>query len=234
MDDQILYEIKEVRKLLSKLIGSSDLPASQQFSREALDKVAEEFKKLSIERGNWVKEHEIYKVIKDAPNYCGRFIIERFGFSNYFKRGQTNYYYRKDLLALNRELKARNINLRRYEELINDQDKFRKYVETVPAGKKKGKRYHIPEGLKDIQKTSSPPPSVEVINKHIASLKEEFEKDKLSDYIDLYEKETHALLKIEYYFEKYIDPQKKKHCRKWCDDFNYANNALKEARKIKQ
>ena len=47
MEDKIYKEIKEVRLLLSKLIGTSDLPEKQKFSTEALDKAAVEFKNLS-------------------------------------------------------------------------------------------------------------------------------------------------------------------------------------------
>jgi hypothetical protein len=40
MDAQILNEIKEIRKLLAKLIGTSELPPKEQFSIEALNKTA--------------------------------------------------------------------------------------------------------------------------------------------------------------------------------------------------
>jgi hypothetical protein len=34
------------------------------------------------------------------------------------------------------------------------------------------------------------------------------------------------MVKHIYFFEKYLEPGLKRRCRKWCDDFNYANNAL--------
>lgn len=37
-----------------------------------------------------------------------------------------------------------------------------------------------------------------------------------------------SMMKFVYHFDKYLDPEIKKRCRKWCDNFNYANNALKE------
>jgi len=61
-------------------------------------------------------------------------------------------------------------------------------------------------------------------------LKEVFQKDKLYEYIDVYEN-GHAMFKHLYYLDKYLDPVIKKRSLKWCDDFNYANYALKEARK---
>ena len=228
MEDKIYKEIKEVRLLLSKLIGTSDLPEKQKFSTEALDKAAEEFKNLSIQHGEWIKDGDISKIIKGAPYNSGKFIVERFGFNNYFIRGKTRYFNRKDLMALNRELNERNINLSHYIDLVNDQEKFKKYLESVKIGKKKEKHFLIPEGLKDIQKSPCTPPPIEVIQKHIDLLKDDFQKHKLAEYVNLYHDDTYAMFKYEYYFDRYLDASKKKQCRKWCEDFNYANHALKE------
>lgn len=74
MDAQILKEIKEVRQLLSKMIGTTDLPAKQQFSTQALDKAAEEFKTLSIQHGEWISD--VSKIIKGAPYGSGKFIVK--------------------------------------------------------------------------------------------------------------------------------------------------------------
>jgi len=99
MDNQILKEIKEVRLLLSKMIGTSELPEEQKFSKEALDKAAVEFKALSLQHGEWISD--ISKIIKGAPYGSGKFIVEHLGFNNYFTRGKTRYFNRKDLMALN-------------------------------------------------------------------------------------------------------------------------------------
>lgn len=40
--------------------------------------------------------------------------------------------------------------------------------------------------------------------------------------------DTSAYLKVSYYYERYIDQDKLKICKKWCNDFNYANGALRE------
>ena len=53
MQKQILSEIKELKSLLAKIIGTSDLPVEQQFSIEAVDKAAKEYQNLAIERGYW-------------------------------------------------------------------------------------------------------------------------------------------------------------------------------------
>jgi hypothetical protein len=37
-----------------------------------------------------------------------------------------------------------------------------------------------------------------------------------------------------YWFEKYLEPELRKRCRKWCENFNYANHALQEVTKKKE
>ena len=54
MESQILSEIKEIKKLLSKVIGTSDLPAKQRFSKDAIAKAAKEYRLLEMKRGEWV------------------------------------------------------------------------------------------------------------------------------------------------------------------------------------
>jgi hypothetical protein len=100
------------------------LPGRQRFSEAVLDKATKEFMKLSIERGDWLKKHELNKIFPKVYNYLGKFIIEHFGFTSYFKRGKSLYLHRKDLLALRNELKQRKIILRL--ELVKDQDKLQK------------------------------------------------------------------------------------------------------------
>lgn len=169
METQILKEIKELRLILAQVIGSSDMPVKQQFSKEAIAKAAVEFKKLSIERGEWIPENEISKIIRKAPYFSGKFIIEEFEFTNHFKRGRTLYFNKKEIIALNNELKKRNINLGRYIELVEDQEKFKKYLEEVrnSKGTKKRPRFKIPDELKDIETYSYHHPPKEVVKKHI-------------------------------------------------------------------
>jgi hypothetical protein len=131
-EDQILNEIKELRSAIAKLIGSSELPVKQQFSSAALDKASAEYKKLSIERGEWVPSDGVKKIIKTAPYNTGSFLINEFAFTNYFKRSRSPYYNKQDLIALGKELSRRNIDLARYMELRADQATFKKYLETVP------------------------------------------------------------------------------------------------------
>lgn len=221
-----MSEIKLLRGVISQLVGTSDLPIKQQFSKEALDKAAKEFQKLSSERDDWVKDSDIAKYIKNAPYHAGKFIIEEFKFNNYFKRGHTYYLNKKTLLVLSQELKARNIDLSRLIEYRGDREKFLKFFSKVQENKKgKKKSFEIEDDLHDITTSAIPKPSVDKIRDHINQLKEQFFKDSMSDYIDIYHG-NHAMMKFIYHFEKYIEPDLKRRCRKWCEDFNYANRAL--------
>lgn len=236
VDDRVLTEIKQIRRLLSELIGTTDLPASQKFSKEALSEATKEFRKLSIERGNWIPSDEISKVIKRAPWHSGKVIIEKFEFSNYFKRGSTLYFNKKDLMELNQELKKRNIDFRKYCELVEDKEKFQKYVRSIilPKGKKTRPRYKVPEGLRDIFSKPYSAPTEELVRNEINALMEEYKKYDLSEYIDLYEEKTYALFKYDYSFDRYLNPELKKFCKDWCFKFNYANTALKRILELKE
>jgi hypothetical protein len=234
MEDKILNELKELRSLFAQLIGTSDLPDKQKFSKEAIKKANAEFKKLSIERGEWIGESEIKKIIRNAPYSPGNFIIEKFGITNYFQRGHSKYFNKKDIIALKDELKKRNINLGRYIEYVEDQEKFKKYIASIndPAKGKKRQRFIIPEELRDIETEPYNHPPKEIILKHIETLQEEFQEYKMAEYIDIYEG-NYAMFKFIYHFDKYIKADVKKRCANWCFQFNYANKALLAISKIK-
>jgi hypothetical protein len=235
MEDKILTEIKQIRRLLSELVGTTDLPVKQKFSKEAISKAAKEFRKLSIERGEWIPSDGIRRIIKHASWNSAKIIIEKFEFTNYFKRGSTFYFNKKDLIELDKELKKRNINLEKYCELLNDQEKFQKYINNInlPKGTKTRKHFKIPEGLKDIFSKPYSAPTEELVRKEIETLMEEYKKFDLSEYIDLYEGKTYALFKYDYSFDRYIKPELKKFCKDWSFKYNYANNALKRILELK-
>jgi len=231
METQILSEIKEIKKLLSKVIGTSELPTRQRFSKDAIAKAAKEFRLLEMKRGEWIIDSDISKIIKNAPWHCGKFIIENFEFTKYFTYRRSLYFNRKDLIALKNELKKRNINLERYADLVAEKEKFNKKVEEIKKVSVKGKRFRIPEELKDIELTTCAPPDIEIVKNHIKVLKKKYDEENLSDYIELYN--TWAYLKVRYHFTRYVDQEKLKICKKWCNDFNYANEALREIIKTK-
>ena len=236
MEDKVLSEIKQIRKLLSEIVGTTDLPESQKFSKEAISKAAKEFRKLSIERGKYIPSDEISKIIKHAPWHSGKTIIEKFEFTNYFKRGSTFYFNRQDLIRLNKELKKRNINMGKYCELLNDQEKFRKYVNSIvlPKGRKTRIHFRIPDDLRDIFSKPYSAPTEELVRKEIDTLMEEFKKFDLSEYIDLYYGKTYAMFKYDYSFDRYLKPELKKFCKDWSFKFNYANTALKRIMELKE
>jgi hypothetical protein len=235
MENKIFFELKQMRKILSELVGTTDMPVAQKFSKEAISKAAKEFRKLSIERGNWIPNDEIRKVIKHAPWYSSRVIIEKFEFTNYFKRGSTYFFNKKDLIELNKELKKRNINLEKYCELIEDKEKFQKYVNSIqlPNGSKTRNHFKIPEGLRDIFSKPYSAPTEELVRKEIDILMKEYKKFDLSEYIDLHEGKTHALFKYDYSFDRYLKPELKKFCKDWSFKFNYANTALRRILELK-
>lgn len=234
-EDKILSELKQLKMLFTVLLGTEDLPTKEKFSRAAITKAASEFKKMQAERGEWVENSEVSTIIKHAPYYPAKILIEEFKFKNYFKRGSTFYLKRKDLIDLNKELKKRNINLEIYSDLLQDREKFQKYIDNIsqPEGSKKSRRFRIPEGLENIFTKPYSPPNEELVRKEIKFLWEEYEKFDLSEYVDLYYKNTYAVFKYIYHWDRYLDPQVKKHCKGWCEKFNYANEALKRILEIK-
>jgi hypothetical protein len=178
---------------------------------------------------------EMHRVVKNASWNCSKVILEKFEFSNYFKRGHTIYFNRRDLIELNMELKKRNIDLKKYVELVDDKEKFQKYVDGIiqPKGKKTRKRFKVPESLRDIFSTPYSAPTEQLVRDEIETLMEEYIKFDLSEYVDLYEGKTYALFKYDYHFDQYIKPETKKFCKDWAFKFNYANHALSRILELK-
>jgi hypothetical protein len=227
METEILKELSEIKFILAKVTGTSDLETKNRFSVEALDKAAKDFQQMCIDREEYIDDWKIDTIIKGGHR-SGAFIRNEFGFSNFFKRGSRYYYNKTDLVALANELKARNVDLRRYMELREDEEKFKKSLDAASSNTqaKRGKKFDLPFDVRDIVTSSPKAPSADVVRAEIANLKEEFFEFNMADYVDIH-KGNHAMLKSEYYFEKYIKPDIKKRCKRWCENFNYANNALK-------
>ena len=234
-EDRVLYELKRIRDLLSSLIGTTDLPKKEKFSSDAISKAAKEFRNLQIERGEWIESSDIRKVIKHADYTSGNILIEKFQFKNYFKRGRTHYFYKKDLIELDKELKKRKINLKKYDELLRDKEKFQKYIDSIKkiSGPKARKKFAIPEGLDNIFSVPYSLPIENQINDEIKGLLEEYNKFNLSEYVDLYERKTYAVFKFDYHLDRYLKPELKKYCKDWCFKFNYAHAALKRLEELK-
>lgn len=231
MEQQLLNEVRELKSILLRIVGAqSDFPISD----EVLDKAAKEFQKLFIDRGEWIQSHEIEKYIKSAPYDPGAFIRSEFGFTNCFKRGREYFYNKSDIIDLGKELKRRNVDLKRFMEYKEDLARFNKSIQE--AAKNKGKRkkaYKLSTEVYDF--TSDPPklPDAAIIKADLESLKEEFFEARFGDYVDIY-RGNHAMMKSIYWFQKYLEPGLKRSCQNWCEKFNYANNALERVTKKKE
>ncbi len=145
-------------------------------------------------------------------------------------------YHKPDLVSLKNALKEQNIDLSRYMDLRRSEAEFERKMQKLEEQKKKEpgrKAFKIPGGIKDITTSMIPAPDVQLIRDDLARLKEEFNRLKYVQYIDIY-KGNHAMLKSMYYYEKYLEPKLKKACRKWVEDFNYANHAMELATKKKE
>ena len=124
----------------------------------------------------------------------------------------------------------------KYCELLNDKERFQKYIRSIllPKGRKTRNHFKIPEGLRDIFSKPYSAPTEELVRKEIEVLMEEYKKFDLSEYIDLYEGNTHALFKYNFSFDRYLKPELKKFCKDWSFKFNYANTALKRILELKE
>ena len=128
MEKQILDKLEEIKWAIAKMAGTSDLPEEKWFSKESLDKAAKEFRSLAIKRGEWISEYELNNYFKDVHYGAGKFIRETFEFADFFIQGRSYYYRKSSVAKLAKELKARNVDLGRYMELKQSQEKFKKRV----------------------------------------------------------------------------------------------------------
>jgi hypothetical protein len=191
--------------------------------KEVIEQAGAEYQKMIAEQSEWIKEEDIPRYIRSAPWNAGAFIRKEFGFNAFFKKGREYFYSRKDMIALGEELDKRNINLKRYKELLEDKLLFEK--KTRSQKKFKNKTFRLPQDLKDIQAIDIKKPPVDLILRDLGRLRQEFTIGGLEFYIDIY-KGNHAMPRQIRQFEKYLEPGLRRRCRKWCDEFNYANHAL--------
>ncbi|TCC88550.1 hypothetical protein EZ428_18080 [Pedobacter frigiditerrae] len=226
MEKKILNGIEEIRSALVALIGTDDLPKPRQLSKPALEKVAKEFKKLNLRSNEWITEQEFEKYFKGYHYGTGKFIREELGFSNFFKKGQSYYYNRSEIQALAAELTERKVNLKRYIELKADEQAFLTRIKTAAQNRKKSSRpYYLSEDLSDIETSLPPRPPIEMVTEDLKTLCKEFDRYDLGQYIDVY-RSNYAMVKFEYHFDRYTSSSIKSTCKKWCENFNYANTAL--------
>jgi len=231
--EKISKDITELKNMFSTLIGTTGLPMKERFSSDALGKAAKEFKKLFSQREEWIDEHGLDKYFKGLPYGGGKFIREELKFTHYFIYGKSYYYNRTAIRELAAALKERNVDLKRYIELLQDKEKFLKKLETETKKKKKTHPFSLPGSLKDINTTNPPRPDPQVIKDDLKRLNEEFFREKLTEYVDIYQG-NYAMVKFEYHFNRYTKPEIRSRAKKWCEQFNYANTALEKLGQPKQ
>lgn len=232
MQNEVLEEIKLLKKAIAILIGTHDLPASEQFSEEAIRKAAKDFKRMSTGRSEWVKEDNLDKYLGTGWG-AGSFIRKEFEFNAWIKEGHSYLYNRRVLQALKLELKKRNVQLSRYMEYKKSESEFQRKLSEQKKNSRKKFPYKLPDDLRDISTSDIPKPDVELVRQDLQRLKDMFFEHQLNEYIDIY-KDGYAMLKSMYPYDKYLDSMIKKVARKWCEDFNYANHALELLTKKKE
>lgn len=140
MEEQILSEIKEMRRILAYFMGTSELPLEDQFSIEALDNLAKEMQKLQRESGRWLKTHELSEYFPGCWDGLGKFIREELKFSDYFTHKGAIYYNKASILRLTRELKSRNIDLGTYMQLKKKENQLKEKIKVATIRKNSNKK----------------------------------------------------------------------------------------------
>jgi hypothetical protein len=219
--DNIIETLNEIKHILSRLVGTTQLSKEMQFSEHALDKAAKEFKKLRREDNTWVSEYDIRKYIKTAPyNNTGAFIREEFGFTNFYMKGRSRFYYRKDLINLARELKKRNIDLTRYMQLKAEKvrmegqpDKYllRKQKKIKPYG------YRIPVGIQNITALPVKKSTLKELRELQETLKQEYQNDNLTEHIEIHS-EKFATAHNHFYYG--MNDEIRKKVKRWIRKYN--------------
>ncbi|UAY55667.1 hypothetical protein [Arachidicoccus terrestris] len=210
---------------MGKLLELSDLATDSKFSMQKVESAAKSFLKFQSERGQWIAEDSLEKYFKGCWS-AGKFIREHFGFNDWIKYSYSYLYNRKSIERLADELKKRNVDLQRYTEYVASQALFQKKMDEFFEKKKGRYAYLLPDDLADIQTTDVPKPDVKLVQDDITELRKEFDEFKMIEFIDVY-KGHYAVLKTDYSFYKYRDSELIDRCKKWCHNFNYANEALK-------
>ncbi len=220
--DNIEITIAEIKDLLAKLIGTSDLPKEKQFSEKAIEKAAKEFKKLRRENNVWIKTHEIRDYIKDAPYESGKFIRDEFEFKNFYTKGPACYYLKGDIILLAEELKKRKIDLRTYMQMKEKEkkdDDFSIVKKKNPQGS-----FKVPDNIINIQPRPKKPKSLEKLTAKLNQLNKEYNELQLSQYIDIID-DIYAFPKLSLRIGD-VPREMGTLIQKWCRKFQTVNEDI--------
>lgn len=229
MKSEELKTLLEIKQILSTIVGTSHLPEEMQFSTAALDKIAKEFKKLRKEDNQWVRQWDISKYVKNARN-AAAFIRNELKFENCYKKGGYHYY-KKDLIHLNKELIARNINLERYMELKADKERVEKARDKYPLRKQKKVelgRYKIPDDLRNIDAKPKKVIPMQELRAEFDQLLKDFEEKNLSEHIELTEHQNTYLKNVYYYG---MTDETRLTVKRWIKRFNTVKYEIEERTK---
>lgn len=219
--DKVATTLDEIKGLLAKLIGTSDLPKERQFSEKAIEKAAKEFKKLRRENNVWLKTYEIRNYIKDAPPEAGKFIRDEFEFKNYYTKGPSCFYLKSDIILLAEELKRRKIDLRAYMQMKEKERKNEDF--SVVKNKSPKGSFKIPEKLSNIEAQPERQKSLKKLIVKLNTLMAEYHRDGLSDYIEV--ADNLALPKANYSSKK-VDYAIDVKVRNWWPKYNRVQNDI--------
>lgn len=220
--DNIETTLNEIKDLLAKLIGTSDLPKGKQFSVSAIEKAAKEFKKLRRENNAWIKTHEIRDYIKDAPYEAGKFIRDEFEFKNFYTKGPACYYLKGDIVLLAEELKKRKIDLRAYMQMKEKEkkdDDFNIVQKKNPQGS-----FKVPDNISNIQPRSKKPKSLEKLTAKLNQLNKQYNELQLSQYIDIVD-DIHAFPKLSLRIGD-VPREMEILIHRWCRKFSSVNEDI--------
>lgn len=219
--DKIESTLNEIKDLLAKLIGTSDLPKEKQFSEKAIEKAAKEFKKLRRENNVWLKTHEIRDYIEYAPPEAGKFIREEFDFKNFYTKGPACFYLKSDIILLAEELKKRKIDLRAYMQMKEKEKKNDDY--SVVQKKNPKGSFKIPDNLSNIQARPERQKSLKKLMVKLNNLMAEYHRDGLSDYIEV--ADNLALPKSNYSSRK-VESDINEKVEKWWPKYNRVQSEI--------
>lgn len=137
MQKEIIREIRELKQLLEKVIGLDKETQDKKYSEESISNAQKLYLKMSIDRGDWVKESEIGRYIKSLPWNAGSFIRKEFEFTDWIKRGHEYLYSKKELISLGEELEARKIDCKLYDEFLRDKAAYDKRMLAIEDARNK-------------------------------------------------------------------------------------------------
>lgn len=228
--EELSRQMEELKALILQLLNKPQPQAPDSWSKDKVNASAEKFQQMKKARSEWLKDDDLEKYLPGGDHRSGSFIRKEFEFNNWIKDGYHYLYAKKDIIELGKELKERDVNLEVYMDYTYSQKEFEKKI--VALGDKKkvkpGKAYRLLDDVRNFQSEPVPTPDINLIKADLERLQKEFLDGKLGQYVDVF-KNSYAMMKSMYWYNKYLDDKIRKTCRKWIDDFNYASNAWQKA-----